>query len=150
MSLHDVIEAARDAGDPNRLTAAVPYTRWMGISMSLEDGSIRGRMSYSDHLVGNPHVPALHGGTLGALLESTAIFELMWRGDAIVVPKTISITVEYLRSARLEDVHARAYVTKHGRRIANVRTVAWQDDEQRPIAAAHGLFLLGDEPADGG
>lgn len=149
MSLHDVIQKARDTGDPSDLTNAVPYTRWLGISMALEDGAIRGELAFSSHLVGNPHVPALHGGTLGALLESTAIFELMWHGDVIVVPKTISITVEYLRSARLEDVHARAYVTKRGRRIANVRTVAWQEDPERPIAAAHGHWLLGDEPEDG-
>ena len=58
------------------------------------------------------------------------------------MPKTINITVDYLRSARLVDTHARAMITKHGRRVANVQVRAWQGDESKPIAAAHAHFLL--------
>jgi uncharacterized protein (TIGR00369 family) len=99
-------------------------------------------MRYSDHLVGNASVPALHGGTLGALMESTAIFKLLWHGETTAVPKTINITVEYLRSARAADVVARAEFTRRGRRVANVRVFAWQDDPERPVAVATAHFLL--------
>ena len=64
-------------------------------------------MRYADHLIGNPALPALHGGTLGALLESAAIFELLWRAETIVLPKTITLTVDYLRSGA-PGRHARA------------------------------------------
>jgi uncharacterized protein (TIGR00369 family) len=94
-------------------------------------------------LIGNPVISALHGGTVGALLESAAIFKLIWEGSSGVVPKTINITLDYLRSARAtEDTFARATITKHGRRIANVQVRAWQLDESKPIAAAHAHFLL--------
>ncbi len=37
---------------------------------------------------------------------------------------------------------ARASITKHGGRVANVHVRAWQADEQQPIAAPHAHFLL--------
>jgi acyl-coenzyme A thioesterase PaaI-like protein len=40
------------------------------------------------------------------------------------------------------ETFARAIITKHGRRVANVRAEAWQDDPARPVAAAHAHFLL--------
>jgi acyl-coenzyme A thioesterase PaaI-like protein len=39
-------------------------------------------------------------------------------------------------------VRGRAEIVKHGRRIANVRVLAWQDDPAKPVAAGIGNFLL--------
>jgi acyl-coenzyme A thioesterase PaaI-like protein len=121
---------------------------------------LTGRLAYSDMLIGNPAIPALHGGVTGAFLEITAIVQLAWdavweimesgedgaariaRGDFPALPKTIDVTIDYLRSGRPRDVYARAQVTKMGRRVANVRVEAWQDERDKPIAAAHGHFLL--------
>jgi uncharacterized protein (TIGR00369 family) len=142
MRLRDAVVTVRETGDFTALQEAIPYSRFMGITAELVDGEVIGRMRYSDHLVGNATVPALHGGTLGALMESTAIFKLLWHGETTTVPKTINITVEYLRSARAEDVFARAEFTRRGRRVANVRVFAYQDDPQRPAAVATAHFLL--------
>jgi uncharacterized protein (TIGR00369 family) len=140
--LRDALASVRETGDFTAIQEAIPYARFMGITAELVDGDVVGRMRYSDHLVGNPTIPALHGGTLGALMESTAIFKLLWDGETTAVPKTINITVEYLRSARAEDVFARAEFTRHGRRVANVRVFAYQDDPERPAAVATAHFLL--------
>jgi acyl-coenzyme A thioesterase PaaI-like protein len=99
-------------------------------------------MRFSERIIGNPAIPALHGGTLGALLESTAIFELLWQSATVVLPKTINVTVEYLRSAAPVDTFCRALVTRHGRRVANVRAEAWQEDRNRPVATASAHFLV--------
>jgi uncharacterized protein (TIGR00369 family) len=87
-------------------------------------------------------LPAIHGGVIAALLESTAIFQLMWETEAIVLPKTITLTVDFLRSGRAVDTFARGILTRQGRRVANVRVEAWQDDRARPIAVASAHFLL--------
>jgi len=33
-------------------------------------------------------------------------------------------------------------VTRHGKRVANVRCEAWQDDRAAPVASAHAIFLV--------
>jgi uncharacterized protein (TIGR00369 family) len=140
--LRDAVTAVRETGDFTAIQEAIPYTRFMGITAELVDDDVIGRMRYSDHLIGNASVPALHGGTLGALMESTAIFKLLWHGETAAVPKTINITVEYLRGAGPKDVFARAEFTRRGRRVANVRVFAYQDDPECPVAVATAHFLL--------
>jgi len=142
MRLRDAVSAVRKSGDFGPLHEAIPYAQFMGITAELVDDDVCGRMQYSEHLVGNANVPALHGGTLGALMESTAIFKLLWHGETEAVPKTINITVEYLRGAKPQDVFAKAVFTRRGRRVANVRVFAYQDDPDKPVAVATAHFLL--------
>jgi uncharacterized protein (TIGR00369 family) len=137
-----VLETLRETGRFEPVLAAIPYARLLGLSVAVVDGDPITTMRGADHLIGNPILRAIHGGTVGALLESAAIFKLIWEIRSIAVPKTINITVDYLRSARVVDTHARATITKHGRRVANVQVRAWQNDESKPIAAAHAHFLL--------
>jgi acyl-coenzyme A thioesterase PaaI-like protein len=142
MSLVERFEAAKRAGDFQALFDIVPYSKFLGLSGRMEGDELITTMKFSQDLIGNPALPALHGGTLGALLESSAIFELLWRAETIVLPKTITITVDYLRSGAPVDTHARSVVTRHGRRVANVRVEAWQTDRNTPVATAHAIFLV--------
>ena len=147
MSLVDRLAEAKRTGDYQGLLDAVPYSRLLGLTAAIENGELITTMRYADHLIGNPALPALHGGSLGALLESAAIFELLWRAETIVLPKTITITIDYLRSGGPVDTHARGTVTRHGRRVANVRVEAWQADRAAPVATAHAIFLVTREAA---
>jgi uncharacterized protein (TIGR00369 family) len=146
-TLLDRIRRFKADGDLAALSQAIPYSRFLGLSFEEVGGELRGRLHYADHLVGNPSLPALHGGTIGALLESTAIFHLLWRAETVLLPKTITITIDYLRPGRPVDTWACAHVTRQGRRVVNVRVEAWQEDRHRPVATANGLFLvLPEEP----
>jgi len=141
-SLAELVRQVRKTREYARLTDAIPYTRFMGIGVENLAGEMLCRMTYKPMLIGNSFLQALHGGTLGALLESAAIFELLLQTDTERVPKVISLTVDFLRSGKPQDTFARAIITRQGRRVANVRVEAWQDDRARPIATAHALFLL--------
>jgi len=143
-----LIEQARRTGNYDPVTDAIPYAKFMGIHVTSEGGHALTCMRYAAHLIGNPMLPALHGGTLGALLEHAAIFELLSEPEVVRIPKTINLTVEYLRSGRPRDTFARADITKHGRRVANVLIRAWQEDPGRPIAAGHAHFLLRAPPTE--
>jgi acyl-coenzyme A thioesterase PaaI-like protein len=147
--LIQLIAEAKRTNQPGRLTEVIPYARFLGLSMRHLAGELLGQLTYSSSLVGNPTLPALHGGAIGALLESTAIFQLLWEAETVVLPKTIDITVEYLRSGRPVDTWAKGILTRQGRRVANVRVEAWQEDRLRPIAFAHGHFLILPGPEDG-
>lgn len=140
--LVDRLAEAKRSGDIQGLFDIVPYSRFLGLSGRIEGDEVITTMKFAQHLIGNPALPALHGGTLGALLESSAIFELLWRAETIVLPKTITLTVDYLRSGAALDTHARSIVTRHGRRVANVRVEAWQTDRATPVATAHAIFLV--------
>lgn len=141
-TLIERLTASKQAGDHQGLLDAIPYARFLGLTAGMQGDELVTTMRFGDHLIGNPALPALHGGTLGALLESAAIFELLWRAETIVLPKTITLTVDYLRSGGPVDTHARGIVTRHGRRVTNVRMEAWQTDRATPVATAHAIFLV--------
>jgi len=140
--LEAFVRAARQADDFERFTQAVPYLRFLGLQVRKEAEGPLCVLPANPKLIGNPRLPALHGGVIGALLESAAIIQLIWAAETDTIPKIIDLSVDYLRSAKPVDTFARAIVTKHGRRVANVRAEAWQDDPSKPVATAHAHFLL--------
>lgn len=142
MKLRDSVTAARRSRDPQVFIEAIPYLKFLGLRLELGEGGLICRLPADPKLIGNPVLPALHGGVVGALLESSAIIQLIWAAETDTIPKIIDLSVDYLRSARVVDTFARATVTKLGRRVANVRAEAWQDDPAKPVAAAHAHFLL--------
>ena len=142
MTLLKIVQAARDSGDPSRLTEAMPYAKWLGLAPENRTDELLTRLRFDPRNIGNPHLPAIHGGVIGATLETAAIFHMLWEGETLAVPKIVTITVDFLRSARPLDLLAKATLIKQGRRIANVTVEAWQDDRSKPIAAARMHFLL--------
>lgn len=141
-ALSELLARARASGDFSELVRAIPFARFVGLELAPADGELVATLRNAPHLTGNPLVPALHGGTLGALLESIAVFAVLAETESPKTPKTISITIDYLRSARPVDTFARAEVVRQGRRVATVRSLAWQDDPGKPVAAANVLLLL--------
>lgn len=137
-----LLETAHRTGDYGALVKWVPASRFLGITAERQGDRLVTRLAFAPHLVGNALIPALHGGTIGALLESAAFFQLLWEMDFLRAPRIINITVEYLRTARTMDTFAGAEITRQGRRVATVRATAWQEDPDRPVAAANAHFLL--------
>ncbi|RJE81801.1 PaaI family thioesterase [Paracoccus sp. JM45] len=153
------IKARRDSA-LNALVKGVPYIGWLGIQFDRRGDELTATMPYDGKLIGNPRLPAIHGGVTAAFLEVAAIIELSWAGmwedlesgriapDAAIpdslprLPKTIDFTVDYLRSGLPRDVYARARVVRSGRRYASVQVEAWQDNRARLIAQATGHFLM--------
>lgn len=124
------------------LAEAIPYARSLGLRVEHRGDELTTIMPFHDDLIGNVRLPALHGGALGALLEFCILFQLVFDDAGESLPKTVDISIDYLRSGRPMDSYARAQVVRRGRRVANVRAEVWQDERERPIAAAHGNFLL--------
>ena len=142
ISLVESIDEARKSGDWSRLIEAIPYFGFLGVQFEEADDGIRCLLPPSDKLIGNPMIPALHGGVVGAFLETAAIVQLIAAHETAHVPKIVDISVDYLRSAKPKVTFAQGIITKPGRRVANVRVEAWQDDRSRPVATAHAHFLL--------
>lgn len=154
-----VVKQRRD-GALKTLVEGVPYIGFLGVIFDRRGDELTAIMPYDDKLIGNPMLPALHGGATAAFLEVTAIIGLGWatlwedmesgRIDPLAVdaahlprlPKTIDFTVDYLRSGLPRDAYARARVNRSGRRYASVHVEAWQDNRARLFAQATGHFLM--------
>ena len=130
------------AQDMQALVDHLPYARFLGIGVDRKGNEITTILPFSDHLVGNTQLRALHGGVIGAFLEITSIVQLLFDTSCERLPKTIDISIDYLRSGRPVETYGRAIVTRHGRRVANVRTEIWQESRSAPVAASHGHYLL--------
>lgn len=144
--------AARREARLQQLVSDVPYVQYLGLSFDCRGDELTGVLAYSEKLIGNPLLPALHGGVTAAFLEITAHVTLAW--DAIwpedeaelnsdlKMPKTIDFSVDYLRSGKPQNAFARARINRSGRRYASVHVEAWQENRSRLFAQATGHFLM--------
>ena len=141
--LAEVLAAARASGDWNPLAQWVPYARFMKLRIDVQDDSFfRCTLPFTQTLIGNPTLPALHGGAVSSFLECTGIFYLLWHMDSTELPKIIDFSVDFLRTGRAEDTHASVVMVKQGQRVAHLRIQAWQSQPDKPIAIGHGNFML--------
>lgn len=137
----------------------IPYIDFLGVQFDRHGDELTATLNYNDDLIGNPALPALHGGATASFLEITAIVGLTWsrlwsqveggtitlddiRAQGLALPKTIDFTVDYLRSGLPRDAYARARINRAGRRYASVHVEAWQDNRDRSFAQATGHFLM--------
>lgn len=154
-----VVKQRRDAA-LKALVTGVPYIQFLGMQFERHGDELTAVLPFSEKLIGNPMIPALHGGATAAFMEVASIIELSWaylwqdiesgkidprtidHSNLPRLPKTIDFTVDYLRSGLPRDAYARARVNRSGRRYASVHVEAWQDNRARPFAQATGHFLM--------
>jgi uncharacterized protein (TIGR00369 family) len=141
----DAAHEPKAPDDPGGLFPHSPFARWLGIR-SDANGVLT--MPFAPHLIGNPLLPALHGGMTGAFLETAAIVEVTRELGVTLTPKPIGLTVNYLRSGRALDSFARVSIVKQGRRVVAFEAQSWQDDPSKPIASAFGHFMLRRAPGE--
>ena len=123
---------------------SIPYAGFIHMDVEMVDGNPITVLRQDAGNVGNPLVPMIHGGAVGALLEHAALMQLFFELELGLdrAPKIVNISIDYLRPSLLEDTFARGIIIRQGRRVANVRVEAWQSDRERLVAAAHAHFLL--------
>jgi uncharacterized protein (TIGR00369 family) len=144
MAAHGPLPTLDAAEDPASLFEDSPFARCLGIKAGDDDTLT---MPFSTKIIGNPILPAIHGGITGAFLETTAVIGVTRELGVQVRPKPIGLTINYLRSGRALDSHARVSIVKQGRRVVAFEAQAWQDDPAKPIASAFGHFMLRQTPS---
>lgn len=142
MNLSDVVATARADGNWAPLVNLIPYARFLNMSIEVKGDVFGCTLPFDQMLIGNPVLPALHGGAIGGFIESTGLFYLLWHMDSSDLPKTIDFSFDFLRSARPENVYANVFMVKQGQRVAHLRIEAWQSSPDKPIAIGHGNFML--------
>lgn len=135
----ELAQQARESANPNLLMEGIPYAKLLGMLME-PDGTFH--LPPKKGNIGNPTLPALHGGALGGFMEMCGITHVMMAMDVIKVPKAVDFSIDYVRAGLFQDTYAKCEIVRFGRKLVNVSVVAWQDDAARPIAKARAQLLI--------
>jgi len=140
--LIDVMKQAVELEQPNILVDALPYARSLGVSAERYGDELLFRMEAKPTNIGNPTLPAIHGGVIAGFMELSAALYLMLDGGIDKAPKIIDINVDYLRPAFNQTCFAECKTTRQGKRVANVSIACWQKTREELVATARTHFLL--------
>lgn len=121
-----------------------PYAELLGVTVESVDGVPLLAMPFAMDVIGRPGF--VHGGALAGLLELAAItaveHALIQDGRPDARFKPVNVTVDFMRGGREKVTRAQGQIIRLGSRIANVEAFAWQDERDRPVAAARMNLLI--------
>lgn len=121
-----------------------PYVDFLNVHQQAQiDAGPVFRMPYKPDLIGNPVLPALHGGVLAGFGETAMVLHLLaTNADLAGIPRSVDFAIAYMRSAKPIDTFAQSTTVRQGNRVALVMVSLWQDDPSRPVVQARGHFLM--------
>ncbi len=138
---------SRAADVPETLAVPVgrsPYVDFLNVHQQPQiDAGPVFRMPYKAELIGNPVLPALHGGVLAGFGETAMVLHLLATNPTLAaIPRSVDFAIAYMRSAKPIDTFAQSTTVRQGNRVALVMVSLWQDDPSRPVVQARGHFLM--------
>ena len=142
MSLSEDMRKALQDGDYQRLIDAVPYARTLGMGSETFGDEVVFRLPRNEDNLGNPILPAIHGGVIGGFLEMSAMIQLMMSQETPRLPRIVDFSLDYLRAGLDRDTFSECHLTRQGNRVANVIVTAWQQSRRKPIATARAHFIM--------
>ena len=140
--LKESLLKARAESSPQQILDLIPYSNFIGVEAKIEGADVLYRMDRRPSNIGNPSLPAIHGGVIGGFLELSAAIEILYTLDGNEVPKVVDFSLDYLRPGRYKTMYANCTVLRQGRKLVNVSATAWQDSSDTPIATARCHFLI--------
>ena len=142
LDVKKIVKQATALNDFGHLLAHVPYTDFIGMNVERFGDELVFRLPAKDENIGNPTLPAIHGGVIAGFMEMSAIVQLMVFMHTSRVPKVVDFSIDYLRAGYHKDTFAECKITRQGRRVANVSINCWQTNRKKLIATARAHFLI--------
>ncbi|MDM0110948.1 PaaI family thioesterase [Variovorax sp. J22R133] len=128
----------------------MPYAQYLGIVLAdnaAEEAPLF-HLPFHARLVGNPALPAIHGGVVAGFMEAAALATTYTQMDEVVPPKLVDFSIDYLSSARAVDLYAQCEVHRIGRRIAAIGIRCWQTSPDAPVALARAHVFVAPSSSD--
>jgi len=147
MSLDYVLDLPVSQRRPQAILDEIPYAVMMGVLAEENPGThepLRFVMHASELHMGNPTLPAMHGGALSGFMELASAVHILSFMETAKYPKLIDFSIDYLRAARLQTVYAVCELMREGRNLTAVQVKAWQEDPAKPVAIGRAQFLCAD------
>jgi uncharacterized protein (TIGR00369 family) len=132
--------------------SSIPFNKLLGMRcLEIRDGLARVELPYRPELLGNPEIPALHGGAISSTLDTTGGLAVWTQAGPHDRVFTIDLRVDFLRPGRAEALIAVARVVRLGHRVGVAELRAFHaDEEDRPIAAGMGVYNVKRNNGDDG
>ncbi|GGC78687.1 PaaI family thioesterase [Marinobacter halophilus] len=140
----EILKHTQKTGDFSRMMESIPYATWIGLQCDRFGDDLIFRLPKKEQNLGNPILPAIHGGVIGGFMEMSAAIYLIMSQDTLRMPRIIDFSLDYLRAGLNLETYAECHLTRQGNRVANVMITAWQKSRSQPIATARAHFLLED------
>ncbi|MFC3439810.1 PaaI family thioesterase [Sphingobium rhizovicinum] len=93
-------------------------------------------------LIGNPMLPALHGGAITSFLELSAGLTLLRTLALSRPPRLISTHLQFFSAARQAPLRTAPAIRRVGRRVAAMEAEAFQEGRAEPVCTAQFEFAL--------
>lgn len=142
ISITDMVAKAHASGDYNGLIELIPYAQVIGVNCERFGEEMVFRLPRNPDNLGNPTLPAIHGGVIAAFMELSAAFQVLLQTTTPELPKIIDFSVDYMRAGLDRNTFAMCQLERRGRRVTNCSVVAWQEKRTEPIATARAHFLV--------
>ena len=142
-TFEEILQKGNETGDYRPVVDAIPYAKLIGLEFQRFGNDVIFRLPDNADNIGNPILPAVHGGVVGGFMELSAAIHLVMMLDTPAMPKIVDFSLDYLRAVRGgRDTFVECQVIRQGSRVANVIINAWQTKREEAVATARAHFLL--------
>jgi len=143
VEFNEIMKQAHQTCDYVPVVDAIPYAKLIGLDFQRFGNDVIFKLPDNPSNIGNPILPAVHGGVVGGFMELSAAIHLVMMLDTPAMPKIVDFSLDYLRAVRGgRDTFAECQVIRQGSRVANVIINAWQNKREEAVATARAHFLL--------
>ncbi|MEH6346815.1 MAG: PaaI family thioesterase [Bermanella sp.] len=142
-TFEEILKQSNANGDYHNVLEAIPYAQLIGMDFQKFGQDVIFKLPDNLNNIGNPILPAVHGGVVGGFMEMSAAMHLLMFLDTPTMPKIVDFSLDYLRAVKGgRDTFAECQVIRQGSRVANVIINAWQTRREEAVATARAHFLL--------
>jgi len=129
---------------------AIPYARHLGIRLidPHESDEVAYHMPFDAGRIGNPILPALHGGVVATFMQVVALSETYALLRDELLPKLVDFSIDYLSTAEPRDLFARCEIHRVGKRVAAVGIRCWQRTPNAPVALGRAHVFVAPSASD--
>ncbi|MBK9259254.1 MAG: hotdog fold thioesterase [Polyangiaceae bacterium] len=123
----------------------IPFNKWLGVKVEhIDRGHITLSIPWRPEFVGDPTVPALHGGVIAAVADAAGGVAV-WTGLKNPASRlsTVDLRMDYLRPGREEKLIADAKVVRVGARLGWADVQCFHPSaETELVASARGVYAI--------
>lgn len=125
------------------MVEGTPHARKLGMKfVSIDHGRATLSLPYNKEAVGDPRTQVLHGGAVTTLLDQACGLAALAGFRQPTGTATLNLSIDYMRAATPgATIIAQAHCYKATRHVAFIRAIAFEDDENDPIAMAQATFM---------